>query len=85
VTIKVTKVSDDLYLAELTLPDLPNVTEAWSTTAPMSGNALARELVDRGCHQSDIGAAFYEQDPMWIEKLRGDYPPPSQGAKPFVG
>jgi hypothetical protein len=70
-------------MADLTLPDMPNVKEAWSTVVPISGHQLARELVDRGCHQSDIGAALYEQDQMWVEKLQGEYPPPSPGATPF--
>jgi len=77
-TIKVTKVSEDLYLASLTLPDVPNVKEEWSTTEPLHGRQLTRELLDRGCHQTDIGDALYEQDPKWVEKLQGPYIPPSR-------
>jgi cell division septation protein DedD len=84
-TIRVRKVSDDLYVADLTLPDLPNVQEEWSTKEPISGHHLVRELVDRGCHSSDIGAAIYAVDAQWVEKLRGEYPPSSPTASPFTG
>lgn len=84
-TIRVTKVADDLYTATLTLPDMPNITEPWSSESPMTGHQLTRALVDKGCHQSDIGTALYVADPQWVEKLRGEYPPPSPDAKPFTG
>jgi hypothetical protein len=67
-TIRVTKVSDDLYLASLTLPDMPNVQEAWSTVEPLSAWKLVNELLAKGCHSVDISDALSEQDPKWIEK-----------------
>lgn len=84
-TIRVTKLEDDLYTASLTLPDMPNVREPWSTESAMTGHQLTRALVDRGCHPTDIGDALYAVDPLWVEKLRGEYLAPSPGAKPFTG
>ena len=69
-TIKITKVSDDLYPATLILPDMPAVKEAWSTNEALTGLQLTNELVARGCHHVDIGDAMYEQDPLWVEKLQ---------------
>jgi hypothetical protein len=84
-TIRVKKLADDLYTAELTLPDMPGITEAWSPESPMTGHQLTRSLVDRGCHTTDIGDALYAVDPLWVEKLRGEYLPPAPDASPFIG
>ena len=74
--IKVKKISDDLYLARVILPDMPAVKAEWSTTEPATGQELTRALLEIGCHQIDIHDAMSAQDPQWIEKLRGpDLPP----------
>jgi hypothetical protein len=39
----------------------------WSTSAPMTVEALIAKLRELGCHQTDIGDAFYEADPRWLE------------------
>ena len=65
-SIRVDKVSGDLYMATLTLPDVPNVKEAWSTIEPLDADQLWQELLARGAHQTDIGDAFYEADPNWL-------------------
>jgi len=75
-TITVKKVADDLYMASLTLPDVPNVKAEWTTTMPLTARNLVRELLARGCHSTDIGDAMYEQDPEWIEKSRDPFIPP---------
>jgi hypothetical protein len=67
--IEVRKVADDLYLAKLTLPDVPNVKDAWSTTEPIHGRQLTNELIRRGCHSTDVGDAMNEVDPDWIQHL----------------
>ena len=72
-TISVTKIADDLYMAVATPPD---VEEEWSTPEPFRGRQLTRELLERGAHQTDIGDAMYRQDPLWVEKLRDPYIPP---------
>ncbi len=38
----------------------------WSTTRPMLRDELIQALRDHGCHQTDIGDAFYEADPEWL-------------------
>ena len=67
-TVRINKISEGLYTATLTLPDVPNVKEAWSTTEPLDANQLCKELLSRGAHQTDIGDAFYEADPDWLNK-----------------
>ena len=78
--IRVQKISDDLYIAKVTLPDMPAVTNEWSTTEPLTGNQLCDALLELGCHQTDIGDALYEQDQNWVEKLRGSSTQPARTA-----
>ena len=59
--------SGDGYLAEVTPPHGGGT--AWATPEPMRARQLVRALLDRGCHQTDIGDAFYEADPEWIVRL----------------
>lgn len=73
--IIVKKVSDDLYLARLTLPDMDAVKEEWSTDTPLTAGELVNELLKRGCHPVDIADAIAEQDPQWIEKSPDRYKP----------
>jgi hypothetical protein len=65
--IKITKVGDSRYLAQL-LPDIPAITSEWSTPEPMDRDQLIQELLKRGEHQTDIGDAFYRADPDWLTK-----------------
>ena len=74
--ITVRKISDDTYEVSATPP---HVQEAWSSTKPIHGHQLVRELIERGAHQQDIGDAIYEQDPRWVEKSRDPYIPPVIG------
>ena len=67
-TIRIKRAGDSLYSAEMTLPDMPDVKAAWSTPAPMSADQLVEELLNRGAHQTDIGDAFYQADPGWLDK-----------------
>jgi hypothetical protein len=52
------------YTAAITRP---NGEEAWSTDAPMTVDALVAKLQELGCHQTDIGDAFYAADPLWLD------------------
>lgn len=54
---------DGGYVAEVTHP---HGGAAWTTPAPLTADALVSELQARGCHQTDIGDAFYEADPDWL-------------------
>jgi hypothetical protein len=69
--LEITKVSEDLYLATATPPE---VNEAWSTQKPISAHRLLKQLIDvRGGHSSDVGAALYAADPEWVAKAQGPY------------
>lgn len=64
--IKITRAADK-YLAEVTPPHGGGV--PWKTTEPLGAKQLIQELTNRGCHQTDIGDAFYEADPAWVLRL----------------
>ncbi len=55
---------DGLYEAEVTPPHGRG--NPWKTAAPMGRDELVDALLKRGCHQTDIGDAFYEADPEWL-------------------
>jgi hypothetical protein len=46
----------------------PHIAAHWATDAPMSAEELVGELRSRGCHQTDIGDAFYDADPQWLDR-----------------
>ena len=71
--LKIVKVEDDLYFVSASPPDAGVV---WSPTEPLTGHQVTKGLLERGCHQQDVGDAMYEADPEWIEKLRGPFIPP---------
>lgn len=56
---------DGGYSAQVTPPHGGGI--PWTTTQPMSRDALIAALRERGCHQTDIGDAFYEADPQWLD------------------
>jgi hypothetical protein len=74
-SISITRISDDLYVASATPPD---VSADWRTTTPMRGRQLTRTLIEMGAHQQDVGDAMYEADPVWVQKLRDPSILPSQ-------
>lgn len=43
----------------------------WESGAPMPGCSLVELLIKLGCHQRDVGDAFYEADPNWLSHLDG--------------
>ena len=59
------KQAEGLYTASATSP---HVKEPWSTTGSLGTDQIIRELLKRGAHQTDIGDAFYDQDPDWVGK-----------------
>jgi hypothetical protein len=67
-TIRIKKVGERLYTAELILPDMPAVETSWLASNPISRRELIDELLKRGCHQTDIGDAFYAADPDWLSR-----------------
>jgi len=40
----------------------------WKTASPTTSEQLIQELLSLGCHQTDIGDAFYEADPQWLDR-----------------
>jgi hypothetical protein len=68
-TIRITRVRDT-YVAEVTPPHGGD--RAWTTTEPLRARELIEELSRRGCHQTDIGDAFYEADEAWLLRLERD-------------
>ena len=54
------------YLAHVTPPHGNG--RHWTSEYPQPAEALVAELQSRGCHQTDIGDAFYEADPNWLSE-----------------
>lgn len=67
--ITITRVADK-YRADVTPPHAGGT--AWRTAEPMEVNELIQELVNRGCHQTDIGDALYEADDAWVLRLEAE-------------
>jgi hypothetical protein len=67
--ITITRTGDG-YLAEVTPPHGGGT--PWATSVPLGAWELVQELTRRGCHQTDIGDAFYEADPAWILRLQSE-------------
>jgi hypothetical protein len=65
--IKITRVEENNYAAYVTPPHGNGV--EWVTPEPIPARELIDRLLERGCHQTDIGDAFYEADPQWLRKL----------------
>ncbi|MGQ4584766.1 hypothetical protein [Lysobacter sp. F60174L2] len=64
-SINIQKVADG-YLAQVTPPHGGD--SAWEATEPLAIDALIKKLLALGCHQTDIGDAFYQADPHWLEQ-----------------
>ena len=46
----------------------PHVEKVWVSPGGYTAAELAAMLVDLGCHPRDVGDAFYEPDPDWLEE-----------------
>ena len=62
------KALKDGYWAEITPPHIRE--RRWESLAGISRDALIKQLSAIGCHQTDIGDAFYEADPDWLRGKR---------------
>ncbi len=62
-SIVIQKVDSSLYLANVTPP---HSTEN-RACGPLTVRELIVELFRLGCHQTDIGDAFYQADPHWLD------------------
>jgi len=54
------------YVAHVTPPEGRG--HEWRSREALSADALIAELKSLGCHQTDIGDAFYEADPNWLDE-----------------
>ena len=64
-TINITKVGGK-YTAVVTPPHGNN--SNWVSDTPLACDELIEKLNNIGCHQTDIGDAFYEANPEWLDK-----------------
>lgn len=53
------------YMAEVSPPH----GRSWRSSHPMKGRELDAKLRKLGCHQIDVGDAFYAADPDWLKHL----------------
>ena len=54
--------ADGGYVARVTPPH----GSEWETVRPAGRDELIAALREQGCHQTDIGDAFYAADPEWL-------------------
>jgi len=59
------KTAEGGYTAQVTPPHGDHL---WATARPMSVNELVDALRTLGCHTTDIGDAFYEANPNWLDE-----------------
>jgi hypothetical protein len=67
-SISVRRVRDG-YEAQLSPP---HGKEPWTTEGPITKKQLIAKLGELGCHQTDIGDAFYSADPLWLARDEED-------------
>lgn len=63
----VVKQSDAGYEAFVT--PLHTTGPAWQSSQPMFVRELVAALIARGCHQTDVGDAFYAANPKWLADM----------------
>jgi hypothetical protein len=56
------------YLAQVTPPHSQR--GDWTSQVALSADELIVRLEDLGCHQTDIGDAFFKADPQWLTRAR---------------
>ena len=65
-TIKIWR-RDDRYEIRVTPPHGSG--GYWSSPRPLTASEVVRQLTQLGCHQTNIGDAMFEADPMWLNRL----------------
>jgi hypothetical protein len=56
--------ADNKYVVSVSPPD----GSPWRSNQPMTVDEIVNKLLSLGCHQTDIGDAFYAADPFWTER-----------------
>ncbi len=41
----------------------------WSSAELLTADEVVERLVKLGCHETDIGDAMFEADPLWLNRL----------------
>lgn len=41
----------------------------WRSSEPLTANQVVQKLEELGCHQTDIGDAMFDADPLWMNRL----------------
>jgi len=65
--IKIEK-NDSGYTATVTPPNAGGM--YWKSPMPMDSCSLIQELMKLGCHQTDIGDAYFDADPGWMKQIK---------------
>jgi hypothetical protein len=65
--IRITR-RDDKYDVKVTPPHGRGT--YWSSPGPLTAQEVVDRLEELGCHQTDIGDAMFEADPMWLNRLK---------------
>ena len=68
--IRISKADANNYEAWVTPPHGSGTT--WHTSGPVSVDELIEQLRGLGCHTTDIGDAFFEADPNWLDQRPHD-------------
>jgi hypothetical protein len=63
--IIIRRAAESAYVAEVTPPHGEG--EQWSSPHPMSRDDVVAAPRQIGCQQTDIGDAFFEADPGWLD------------------
>jgi hypothetical protein len=63
--IEITHHADGRYSATVSPPH--GGARPWETPSPIAADELIDRLREQGCHQTDIGDAFYAANPNWLE------------------
>jgi hypothetical protein len=60
---------DDLY--DVLVTGAPGRVRPWRSGEPLTAVEVVTFLEEIGCHPSDVGAAMFDADPLWMERLAG--------------
>lgn len=60
---------DDLY--DVLVTGAPGRTRPCRSGEPLNAVEVVTFLEELGCHPNDVGAAMFDADPLWMERLAG--------------
>jgi len=65
--IEITHHSEGRYTAAVSPPHCGS--RSWSMPIPISASELVDRLRELGCNQTDIGDAFHDANPKWLDDV----------------